>query len=268
MKLGISTACYYPLETEKALVAVGESEAGTAEIFFNAASELEPSFIKELMRIREYYGILITSVHPAMSFADSFMIYSAYERRLKEGLDMYRRYGEIASLLGAKYIIMHGGKPNGVLNEEEYCERFYMTSCAAAESGAVVLQENVVNFRAGDPAFIKTMKDILGENAAFCLDIKQSIRALSSPYEIMDIAGSTVKHLHLSDNTPENDCLLPGRGSFDFVKFIEYAHKKGFSGDGVIEVYKNAYQNYGEIQESLKILKKDLKNSSLNGIID
>ena len=51
MKLGISTACYYPLETEKALVAVGESEAGTAEIFFNAASEHEPSFIKELMRI-------------------------------------------------------------------------------------------------------------------------------------------------------------------------------------------------------------------------
>ncbi len=268
MRLGISTACYYPLETEKALIKVGEAGAKTAEVFFNASCELEDEFIKQLIKIQDCYGIFITSVHPTMSFADSFMIYSAYGRRLKEGIDIYKRYGEIAAMLKAKYIIMHGGKPNGILTTEEYCERFYKVSEAAAESGAVVLQENVVNFRAGEPAFIKEMKNILGKNAAFCLDIKQSIRAMSSPYEIMDIAGDSVKHLHLSDNATENDCLLPGNGSFNFAKFIGYACNKGFCGDGVIEVYRNAYQNYGEIAESLKRLKKDLKSSSLSGIIN
>ena len=59
-----------------------------------------------------------------MSLAESFMIFSAYER-YREAEEAYRRYSEAAAQLGAKYIIMHGGKPNGILSDEEYYAKIY-----------------------------------------------------------------------------------------------------------------------------------------------
>ena len=124
MKLGVSTASYYPLETELALEEIGKSGVKNAEIFFNCESELKDSFIEILLDIKEKYGINITSVHPTMSLAESFMIFSAYDRRFYESIEKFRRYSEVAADLGAKYIILHGGKPNGILSDEEYCERY------------------------------------------------------------------------------------------------------------------------------------------------
>ena len=39
MKLGISTACFYPLPIEQALDEIGKLGLRTAEIFFNTESE-------------------------------------------------------------------------------------------------------------------------------------------------------------------------------------------------------------------------------------
>lgn len=258
MKIGVSTACYYPLETEFSLKEVGKAGIDTTEIFFNASIELEQNFVDELKSIKDYYGISVTSIHPAASLADSFMLFSAYERRLKEGLNTYRRYGEIAAQFGAKYVILHGGKPNGVLDDEGYCERFLQISDAVADGGAVLLQENVVNFRAGNLDFLKKMKNILGDRAAFCLDVKQSIRGGYSPFSAMEILKDSVKHLHLSDNNGYKDCLLPLGGTFDFKGFLSCAKQNGFSGDAVIEVYRNAYEQYSELALSLELLKNTL----------
>ena len=258
MKIGVSTACYYPLETELSLKEVGEAGIDTTEIFFNASIELEKDFVAELKSIKDYYGIHVTSIHPTASLADSFMLFSAYERRLKEGLETYHRYGEIAAEFGAKYVILHGGKLNGVLDDEGYCERFLQISDAVASGGAVLLQENVVNFRAGNLDFLKKMKKYLGDKAAFCLDVKQSIRGGYSPFDAMEALKKSVKHLHLSDNNAQKDCLLPLDGSFNFKDFLNCATQNGFSGDAVIEVYRNAYNRYSELKTCLDNFKISL----------
>lgn len=46
MKLGASTACFYPLETEKALEKVCKLGYKYAEVFMNAPCELEEPFFK------------------------------------------------------------------------------------------------------------------------------------------------------------------------------------------------------------------------------
>lgn len=258
MKIGVSTSCYYPLETELSLTEVGKAGIDTTEIFFNASIELKQDFINELKKIKDYYNINVTSIHPTASLADSFMLFSAYERRLKEGLDTYKRYGEIAAQFGAKYVILHGGKPNGVLDEDGYCERFLQISDAVAEGGVVLLQENVAKFRAGSLDFLEKMKKNLGERAAFCLDVKQSIRNGYSPFAVMELLGDSVKHLHLSDNNEYKDCMLPLEGTFDFKAFLNCAVSNGFSGDGVIEVYRNAYKEYSELGRCLENFKKSL----------
>lgn len=254
MKIGISTSCLYPEYTERCLKEIAQNGVEATEIFFNANCELEPQFIKDLRAIKDYYGIKICSVHPTMSLAESFMLFSNYDRRYFEGLQSFKRYGEIAAELDANFVIMHGGKPNNAIDNRQYYERFAAVAAATKKSGGILLQENVVHFRAGSPQVLCEMSEYLGDDAAFCLDVKQSIRGGYSPFEVLELLGDKIKHLHLSDNTPENDCMLPLEGQFDFKAFIEKAVEKGYKGDAVIELYRTAFGDSSELFESHKKL--------------
>lgn len=252
--IGVSTACLYPLETEKSFETLGKSGIGTTEIFFNALCELSPKFIRQLKKIKDEYGMKVVSVHPTMSLAESFMLFSAYARRYDEGISQYKRYAEVAAELGAEYIIMHGGKPNDVLDNYGYCERFARIADAVKESGAQLLQENVVNYRAGNLEMLKYMAETL-DDVGFCIDVKQSVRGGYSPFDALEAVSGHIRHLHISDHTAENDCMLPLRGNFDFAGFFKTADDLGYCGAAMIEVYRNAYKNTEEISESYRKLK-------------
>lgn len=252
MKLGVSTASFYPMETELALEEVGKAGVKNTEIFFNCESELKDSFIDMLLEIKQKYSLNITAVHPTMSLAESFMIFSAYERRFHEALKQYRRYSEVAKELGAKYIIMHGGKPNGILSDEEYCDRYMALKEQTLRNGVTVLQENVVKFRSGDVEFLRSMKDILGKDAEFCFDIKQSVRSGYLPMELVNEFYDNIKHYHISDHSVAGDCLLPGDGRFDFDGFFKFLKEKDYKGALITEVYRYSYKNYDDIFNSYK----------------
>lgn len=256
MNIGVSTASYYPLETELALQEIGKSGIKTTEVFFNAESELKDSFVDILLDIRDCYGMNIVAVHPTMSLAEPFMIFSNYQRRFDDALQKFARYSEIAARLGAKYIILHGGRPNSPLNDEEYCERYMLLKEEALKNGVAVLQENVAKYRAGDIEFMRSMRSILGEDAEFCFDIKQAVRSGYSPFEIAQEFVDNIRHLHISDHSVASDCLLPGNGGFNFFEFINLFKENGYKGDAVIEVYSNAYKDFAEIIEACdKIVK-------------
>lgn len=257
MNIGVSTSCFYPLETELSLEKIGKAGVPFSEIFFNASSELKPAFIDILKDIQKEYGINITSIHPTMSLAESFMIFSEYERRFYQSLDDFARYSEIAAELGAKYIILHGGKPNGLTTDEEYCERYMMLNEQTRKNGITVLQENVVHFRAGEIEFLRSMRNILGDDAQFCLDIKQSIRSGYNPFDLLYEFYDNIKHFHISDHSLASDCLLPLNGKFNFPLFFETLKQKGYNGAFIIEVYKNAYHDFNEVFDSYKKLKEN-----------
>lgn len=250
MSFGISGASLYPLETEKALEMIGKNNIPCTEVFFNSIKELEDDFIEKLIKIKNDCGIRISSIHPAFSLSESFLLFSAYERRTAEGFEIYKRYGEIASKLGAKYVILHGGKPNGVLDDYGYIERFYKLSRAVKEQGAVLLHENVVNFRAGSAEFLKKFTDYLKDDADICFDIKQAVRGNYDPTETVNIIGKNIRHYHISDNSSLSDCMLPGKGNFDFKKFFKAASKFDYKGDFIVEVYRSAYNEFGELFSS------------------
>lgn len=256
MNIGVSTASLYPLETELALKTIGEAGVKNCEIFFNCESELKPAFIDMLCDIKDEYGLNITSVHPTASLAESFLLFSEYNRRFWEGLDKFERYSEIAAELGAKYIIMHGGKNNGLTSDEEYCERYMMLNERTRKNGIFVLQENVANFRARDKEFLQSMCNILGEDAKFCFDVKQAIRSGYNPLELAEEFAPHIMHCHISDHTVSSDCLLPLDGGFNFNALFDLLASKGYNGAYIIEVYKNAYEKYDEIFNSYKNLIK------------
>ncbi|MBQ2286162.1 MAG: sugar phosphate isomerase/epimerase [Clostridia bacterium] len=260
MNIGVSTACLYPLETELALESIGKAGVKYTEIFFNAMCELKQSFIDILLDIKDEYEINVVSLHPTMSLAESFMIFSAYDRRYREAEEQYRRYSEIAAQMGAKYIIMHGGKPNGILTDEEYCERYMRLNEVTMENGVRVLQENVVRFRAGDIEFMRSMKNILGNDAAFCFDIKQSIRCGYDPFDLIKEFSENIKHFHISDHSTASDCLLPLDGGFEFSKFFDLLKNNLYNGSCIIEVYRDSYKEYEDIFNSYCRLKNTVAN--------
>lgn len=251
MKIGISSSCLYPMYTEESFRLIALQGVPISEIFFNANCELEPQFIKRLLEIKKEYGIELSSVHPTMSLAESFILFSNYDRRFAEGMDVYKRYGEIAAELDAKYVIMHGGKYNGTMDNHGYFDRFAQVADAVRQNGATLLQENVVNFRAGSLESLEDMSNYLGDDVNFCLDVKQSIRGGYSPYDVLKLLGNKIKHLHLSDHNEHSDCILPCKdGCFDFKKFLTQAVKCGYVGDAVIEVYRNAFDQPEELFDS------------------
>ncbi len=257
MKIGISTASFYPLETEIALEKIGEAGVKNTEIFFNCESELKTSFVDILWDIKNKYDLNICAIHPTMSLAESFMIFSEYERRFEESLRKFTRYSEVAAELGAKYIILHGGKPNGLTTDEEYCERYMRLNNETRKNGVTVLQENVVNYRSGEPEFLRSMREILGSDAQFCFDIKQSIRCGLEPMQVVEEFFENIRHFHISDHSLASDCLLPFNGGFDFDGFFRTLDARSYDGACIIEVYKNAYKNYSEVFSSYqKLVKK------------
>lgn len=83
MQAGASTACFYPLETERALQQVTELGFPFAEVFFNARQELRPAFVRQLAAIAGDGGTQVVSVHPFSSFMESSCILAITSADLK-----------------------------------------------------------------------------------------------------------------------------------------------------------------------------------------
>lgn len=254
MSIGISTASFYPLETEESIALICEKNIPCTEIFFNCNLELKDSFTDYLLDIIGNSPLKISAIHPMLSFAEPYMVFSEYTRRFDESLENFKRYFEIAAKLGAKYVNLHGDRPTGKLSVEEYCERFKIIADIGKGFGVTLCQENVNGYRSADPEFLAEMVEFLGDYANFTLDIKQSIRAGYTVPEIIEAMDYRIRHVHISDHSPAGDCLLPTRGHFDFGSLITDLNNHGYQGDYVIEVYRNAYKEFNEIFECHKAL--------------
>jgi sugar phosphate isomerase/epimerase len=149
MKLGASTACFYPLETEKALLKVTELGYKYAEVFMNAPSELEEPFLKQLNTIAKDGGTDIVSVHPFSSFMESTCIFTDYQRRFDDFISIYDKTCHACACLGAKYVVIHGAvaHPKIPIPDERYFERFNMLIDIGKREGVTVCQENVNRFK-------------------------------------------------------------------------------------------------------------------------
>ena len=92
MNTGISTACLYPMETERALQTLLDLGYRRFEVFLNCMEELQPPFLRELKHRADAVGAEFVSVHPFTSAVESSLLFGDYPRRTKEAFDFYRRY--------------------------------------------------------------------------------------------------------------------------------------------------------------------------------
>ena len=255
MKIGISNACLYPMETEKSLELLGENGIRVTEIFFNSPSELKPQFIAELDKIRRRYGIEINSIHPCGSVGEPYYLFSGYERRYRDVFEYYKKYYYACEVLGAKTVVLHGDSLAGHISMEEYAERIMAMDAEAQKYGACICHENVNRHRAATPENVKELRRLTNDRLKFTLDIKQTVRDGCGIDAMHEAMRGNIINVHISDNSPESDCMLPGKGSFDFSGLFAKLQADKYDGACLIEVYRYAYNEPSELIDSYNYVK-------------
>lgn len=255
MKIGISTACMYPLETEKALDRLCEAGLDTFEIFFNADCEISGPIYNEIKRIVHETNSEIVSVHPYTSAVETMSLFGNYQRRLDDIMDSYKRYFEVMNELGAQIFVLHGALKSADCSEGLYFERYLRLRELGESFGVTVAQENVSYCKSGSLEFLKKMKCELGEDCGFVLDVKQALRSGLDCFDILKALGGSIVHCHLSDNTPEKDCIAVGKGRFDFPEFAKLLKETGYKGSIILELYSNGFKKLSELKESVAYMK-------------
>ena len=255
VRVGVSTACLYPMETEKALLQVCEFSPECTEIFINSDCELEKDFLKGMKNTLEKSGTACASLHPYTCGIEPMMLFTHYERRFTDMLEYHKKYFDAMNYLGAEKFIRHGNKPENKFSDEDYFERYERLYDLGKTFGVTVTQENVSRCTGGNIDFLVRMKNTLGEKAKFTLDVKQAVRKGYSPYEFVKKLGNSIVHIHLSDHNDKTDCGVVGCGNLDFERFLTELKGIGFNGDMVLELYRWGFSDADDLARNYQYIK-------------
>jgi sugar phosphate isomerase/epimerase len=258
MRIGISTASLYPLHTEDALLEVAKLGVKNVEIFLNSISELSGEIFSAIEAVTKQYDLNILAVHPFSSPMETLFLFSSYDRRVTEIMDLYKRYFEMMNRLDSKLFVLHGVYSQGKCSDERYAERLSALIEAGRSYGIVVAQENVSYCRSGKIEFLEMLIRELGDSVKFVLDVKQARRSGVEALDLVRLLGSKIVHLHMSDADEGRDCLPIGKGNFDFAGLFAELGKVGYKGDAVMELYRENYGGYSELADSVAELEKML----------
>ncbi len=258
MQTGMSSACFYPLETEKSVRLCGEMGFKNIEIFVNAPCELSGNLLSQIKREISDFKLNVVSVHPFTSFAESFTLFGSYKRRVDDTIELYKHFFNFCNETGAEILVLHGAKLLHTADGEEYYDRFARLRNTGKEFGVTVSQENVVNYRSGNVDFINKMNKYLNGDFALTLDLKQCRRAGESPLDFINTVGEKIVNVHISDGNAQRDCMPPFEGDVDFNEIITALKSKGYNGNYLIELYSDCYSDKSQIIEAAEKFDKIL----------
>ena len=254
MFTGISTSCFYPMETERSLDLLLQAGGRCLEVFLNSFSEMEPAYLKELARACRERGARVVSLHPFTSGWEGYLFFSGYSRRFADSVDLYRRFFEGAAILGADKVVFHGAQTGMEIPMERYAQRFAALDDAAREMGIRLCHENVCRTVSRSAEFFRQLSRLYPEGR-FVLDVKQAIRAGEDPFVMLEAMGNRVAHVHISDNTAGESCLPPGKGTMDLRGLVGRLGEMGYRGCLMVELYRGGFSTVEDLLESCRWLE-------------
>lgn len=261
MIAGVSTSCLYPKPLEESLYDLSVNGVSNVEIFINTHSELKESFAHGAENILKRFDVKCSAVHPFTCEIEQLMFFSDYERRMNDILEYYKYYFRFMNIVGAEIFVFHGAK--SVRSAELYCERYSRLYRLGREYGVTVAVENVSRCCSASSAFIRDIAKMLGNEFAFLLDTKQAVRAGETPFAFLEAAGSRTVHVHISDSGELGDCLLIGRGRFDFKYFFSKLYGCNPDCSVILELYRSGFNGISNLLSSYGILSNMIKEQNI-----
>lgn len=262
MRVGISTACFYPyMNTEDTLDVIKELGFNLCEVFLEADCETSSDFCMELRKKADRLGIEIYSVH-AFSAGFEPYLFDRYERRKNEMENKFRNMCMAGKVLGARYYTFHGlRKTTEIPHIDEIASDMDNLCRMSSEYGIKLAWENVAWCRTSDPSFIMNVIKNMKEEIYFTLDIKQAIRSGRKPQDYLNIYCNRLVNVHINDAGYGSTCLLPGKGEMNLQSIVRDIGGRDENIPFIIELYK---ENYDSL-EDLKSAKDYIEG--LGGII-
>lgn len=261
MIAGVSTACLYPKPLEESLYDLAVNGVSNVEIFVNTHSELKKNFAYSVANLLKRFDVKCASVHPFTCENEQIMFFSDYERRLDDILEYYRYFFRFMNIVGAEYFVFHGAK--SVRSTEFFCERYSRLYRLGKEFGVTTALENVARCTSASSAFVRDVAKMLGNEFAFVLDTKQAVRAGENPFSFLDVAGDRTVHVHISDSGELGDCLLIGRGRFDFKRFFAKLAALNPDCSVILELYRSGFGGISDLLSSYNKLTNMIKEQNL-----
>lgn len=260
LKAGVSTACLYPQPIEEALYDLALGGVTDVELFINTHSELRRDFVASMGDIMQRFEVTCHALHPYTCELEPMMLFSPYQRRVADYLEYCRYYFTAMQQLGASIFVLHGNKQLGSVNTELYFERYLQLVQLGKSYGVTVAQENVARCTSRFLAFLQEMRQTLGKDAKFVLDIKQAVRSQEDPMQMLKALGSHVIHVHISDHGEYGDCLQIGKGRFAVKSFLQTL--AGVSPDCTImlELYRSGFRTLQELLHNYQVLQHMIQN--------
>lgn len=261
MEIGVSSASFYPLETEFAVSELIKLGFHKTELFLNSESEFDPTYCKNLRKILDSACVSVVSVHAYTAAVEGIYFFGDYPRRTADSIEAYRKYFRAAEILGAKYFTFHGDRTltgKRSIHQtpiDRHSEVLLRLADAAKEHGILIAQENVSWCTSADPEYIRGLRRNLGDAIGYTLDLKQARRANTPWQDYADAMGDRIVNLHISDVKGDKTSILPGRGDFDYIEFYQFLKKIGYSGDSIIEVYREDYNQFFELVDAKRYVE-------------
>lgn len=253
-KIGISSACFYPMDTIESLGECVRAGFSDAEIFINTDSEMSGAYYRRLKNFICKNGLRITSIHPFTSGYENVLFFAGYERRIEDAIGYYRKYFRFASSLGAKFVVFHGNNMKNVFcGFEKYAEIFTRINDAAREYGVELIHENTTWCIARDAEGVRGLRAACPE-MKFVFDAKQACRGGYDPYAVLEAMGDHVVHVHIND-WADGSCRPPCMGALDTGRILDRLGEVNYAGDMVVEVYRENFTDASQLAEAAGMLR-------------
>jgi sugar phosphate isomerase/epimerase len=257
MKVGISTACFYPhINTEDTLDIIKEQGFSLCETFLESEYETTDDFAFRLKERADKLGIKIYSVH---AFAAAFepFLFDRYPRRRKEMEGKFKAVCRAASILNAKCYTFHGLRKGPLdTNIKAIAEGMDNLCKIAGEYNIKIAWENVAWCRSNDPEFVKAVAEKMKEDIYFTLDIKQAFRSGHRPEEYLDIYKDRILNLHINDADENSSCLLPGSGKVNLEAIAKKVKCLNKDVPFIIEVYKENFNTLDDLRKAKEYVEQ------------
>ena len=256
MQVGISTASLFQrMHTEQALEFLSKNKIDCAEVFLESYCEYKPEYGDVLKKVKGNFDV--HSVHVLTTQFEP-QLYSLNDRAKNDSFDILDSAMKVAKKIGAKYYTFHGGARFkktpfsidydrvGMITQEilDVCKKH----------GVLLAYENVHWGYYNYIGFFKEIKKRVPELKA-TLDVKQARQSGIHYSEYIEDMGGDIVTVHLSDVMADGKMCLPGKGITDFKDIFTRLNDKGFDGALILEVYKNDFESYEQLFESVEYIK-------------